>query len=198
MRFTQEQIDQAKQVPVERIAKFAGYTVVKKGRYFSLAEMDSLMINTRKNLWWRYSNGTHGNSIDFLIEFANYSFQQAVKECLEVANIDISFQQDEIKNYRKDYDNTSSREMKLPKRSDRFQRLYAYLMKKRKLSSDTIQFFIRKQLLYEEEKYHNIVFLGRDKKGKIQYAGVHGTLELNGKKAFRGDVEGNNKSYGIR
>lgn len=141
MRFTQEQIDQAKQVPVERIAKSVGYTVVKKGRYFSLEEMDSLMINTRKNLWWRYSNGTHGNSIDFLIEFANYSFQQAVKECLEVANIDISFQQDEIKNYRKDYDNTSSREMKLPKRSDRFQRLYAYLMKKRKLSSDTIQFF---------------------------------------------------------
>ena len=74
--------------------------------------------------------------------------------------------------------------MKLPKRSDRFQRLYAYLMKKRKLSSDTIQFFIRKQLLYEEEKHHNIVFLGRDKEGKIQYAGVHGTLELNGKKAF--------------
>ena len=92
MRFTQEQIDQAKQVPVERIAKSVGYTVVKKGRYFSLEEMDSLMINTRKNLWWRYSNGTHGNSIDFLIEFANYSFQQAVKECLEVANIDISFQ----------------------------------------------------------------------------------------------------------
>ena len=77
MRFTQEQIDQAKQVPVERIAKSVGYTVVKKGRYFSLEEMDSLMINTRKNLWWRYSNGTHGNSIDFLIEFANYSFQQA-------------------------------------------------------------------------------------------------------------------------
>ena len=41
------------------------------------------------------------------------------------------------------------------------------------------------------------MFLGRDKKGKIQYAGVHGTLELNGKKAFRGDVEGNNKSYGV-
>ena len=54
MRFTQEQIDQAKQVPVERIAKSVGYTVVKKGRYFSLEEMDSLMINTRKNLWWRY------------------------------------------------------------------------------------------------------------------------------------------------
>ena len=67
MRFTQEQIDQAKQVPVERIAKSVGYTVVKKGRYFSLEEMDSLMINTRKNLWWRYSNGTHGNSIDFLV-----------------------------------------------------------------------------------------------------------------------------------
>ena len=163
MRFTQEQIDQAKQVPVERIAKSVGYTVVKKGRYFSLEEMDSLMINTRKNLWWRYSNGTHGNSIDFLIEFANYSFQQAVKECLEVANIDISFQQNEIKNYRKDHDDHPSRTMKLPKRSDRFQRLYAYLMKKRKLSSNTIQFFIRKQLLYEEEKHHNIVFLGRDK-----------------------------------
>ena len=39
MRFTQEQIDQAKQVPVERIAKSVGYTVVKKGRYFSLEKI---------------------------------------------------------------------------------------------------------------------------------------------------------------
>ena len=44
MRFTQEQIDQAKQVPVERIAKSVGYTVVKKGRYFSLHQSKCLFI----------------------------------------------------------------------------------------------------------------------------------------------------------
>lgn len=195
MRFTKEQIEQAKQIPVESIARSLGYTVTRKGNYFSLKEMDSLMIHTTKNLWWRYSNGSHGNSIDFMMEFGNLNFYQAVEECLKIANIDydpIEKKEDMIPKEK-----FRSQKMELPKKSEKFQRLYAYLMKKRKLSSDTIQFFIKQKILYEESKYHNMVFLGKDKKGNIQYAGMHGTLELDGKKAFRGDVAGNNKAYGV-
>lgn len=197
MRFTQEQIARAKEIPVEGIARYLGYTVIKKGNYFSLKEMDSLMINTTKNLWWRYSNGMHGNSIDFMMKFGNLNFYQAVQECLDIGNINYDYDSKIQRKCETSNEYPQNKKMKLPQRSDKFQRLYAYLIKKRKLSVDTIQFFINQKILYEESKYHNMVFLGRDKKGKIQYAGIHGTLELNGKKAFRGDVAGNNKSYGV-
>lgn len=51
--------------------------------------------------------------------------------------------------------------------------------------------------MYEDSKYHNIIFLGKLSDGKIHYATKHGIVELNGRKAFRGDVAGNNKSYGV-
>lgn len=201
MRLTSEQIAMAKEIPVEKVASAMGYTLVQKGNYFSLKEMDSLMIHTKKNRWWRYSNNQHGNSVDFMMQFGNYNFIEAVIRCLEIGNISLKMNWDEMEHImRKDKNNSmkkETKEMKLPQKADNFRRLYAYLMKRRMLSADTINFFVNNQLIYEDSKYHNIVFLGKSADGKIHYAAKHGTVELNGRKAFRGDVGGNNKSYGV-
>ena len=196
---TQTQIDWAREVPVEKVARALGYTVVKKGRYFSLKEMDSLMITPWKNRWWRYSTGQHGSSIDFFMEFGNYDFVDAVIQCLEINNIILD--QREERKIMQPKKAEKAEEMKkilqLPPRANNPKRLYAYLIKRRKLSASTVHFFINKELIYEEKDHHNIVFLGKDKNGYIKYAAVHGTLEREGQKAFRGDVEGNNKNYGV-
>lgn len=89
MRLTSEQIAMAKEIPVEKIASAMGYTLVRKGNYFSLKEMDSLMIHTKKNRWWRYSNNQHGNSVDFIMQFRNYNFIGAVIRCLEIEYISL-------------------------------------------------------------------------------------------------------------
>ena len=41
-----------------------------------------------------------------------------------------------------------------------------------------------------------MVFLGKDKEGRIRYATKRGTMDIYGKK-YRGDVAGNDKNYGI-
>ena len=196
---TQTQIDWAREVPVEKVARALGYTVVKKGRYFSLKEMDSLMITPWENRWWRYSTGQHGSSIDFFMEFGNYDFVDAVIQCLEINNIILD--QREERKIMQPKKAEKAEEMKkilqLPPRANNPKRLYAYLIKRRKLSASTVHFFINKELIYEEKDHHNFVFLGKDKNGDIKYAAVHGTLEREGQKAFRGDVEGNNKNYGV-
>lgn len=201
MRLTSEQIAMAKEIPVEKVASAMGYTLVQKGNYFSLKEMDSLMIHTKKNRWWRYSNNQHGNSVDFMMQFGNYNFIEAVIRCLEIGNISIKMNQDEMEHKmrkgKSDSTKKEIKEMQLPQKADNFRRLYAYLMKRRMLSADTINFFIKNQLMYEEREYHNIIFLGKSADGKIHYAAKHGTVEMNGRKAFRGDVLGNNKSYGV-
>lgn len=195
-RVTSKEIEWARDVPVEKVAKALGYTVIKKGRYFSLKEMDSLMITPWKNRWWRYSTGQHGSSIDFFMEFGNYDFVDAVIQCLEINNI-ILDKREKRQTMQPKKAEEMIKKLQLPPRADNPKRLYAYLIKRRKLSASTVHFFINKELIYEEKNHHNIVFLGKDKIGDIKYAAVHGTLEREGQKAFRGDVEGNDKNYGV-
>lgn len=195
-RVTSKEIEWARDVPVEKAAKALGYTVIKKGRYFSLKEMDSLMITPWKNRWWRYSTGQHGSSIDFFMEFGNYDFVDAVIQCLEINNI-ILDKREKRQTMQPKKAEEMIKKLQLPPRADNPKRLYAYLIKRRKLSASTVHFFINKELIYEEKNHHNIVFLGKDKNGDIKYAAVHGTLEREGQKAFRGDVEGNDKNYGV-
>ena len=60
-----------------------------------------------------------------------------------------------------------------------------------------IREFIDSGLLYEDAKYHNCVFVGRDTGGKAVFASKRSTCDLNGS-GFKGDVEGSNKDVSFR
>ena len=80
---------------------------------------------------------------------------------------------------------------------ENYRRLYAYLMKTRGLSSSVVDYFVQDlKILYEEKEYHDMVFLGKDKEGRVRYATKRGTLDIYGKKYY-GDVAGNDENYGI-
>lgn len=51
-------------------------------------------------------------------------------------------------------------------------------------------------LLYEDAKYHNCVFVGRDGTGKVVFAAKRGTYDCGG--SFRQDVAGSNKRVAFR
>ena len=64
------------QVKIVDYASRMGFTVVRRGRYFSLKEHDSVIINPEKNCFWRNSKmgtgrsiGKGGSIIDFVLEF---------------------------------------------------------------------------------------------------------------------------------
>ena len=50
--------------------------------------------------------------------------------------------------------------------------------------------------MYESEKYHNIVFLGKNANGEVKFASQRGIHDMYGK-PFKGDVPGNDKKYGV-
>lgn len=43
------------EIPIADIAREMGFSVVKKGRYLSLKEHDSVIIDTERNCFWRNS-----------------------------------------------------------------------------------------------------------------------------------------------
>jgi len=81
----------------------------------------------------------------------------------------------------------------LPKANGNMRRVYAYLIKKRMIDRDVITHFVKVKMLYEDEKYHNAVFVGLDENHTPKYAQKRGTYSDTDN--FRGNVEGSNLSY---
>ena len=211
INFTQEEIDFAKGLSLSGIASYLGFNVIKKGHVFCLQEMDSLVIFNDLT-WKRFSNKgniTGGTTIDFVMEYGNLQrnsfeseFVAALRFLLDYGSYK-SFSHDEIKSINKKHSeeikirDSENKEMILPEKNPTgYKRAYAYLIQKRKLSANVVNYFVRNKLMYEEKEHHNIVFLGYDSERKIRFATKRGTMDINGQK-YRGDVEGNDKRYGI-
>ena len=84
----------------------------------------------------------------------------------------------------------------LPEPSGNNDGLYLYLKEERGLSGEVIHYFLKADLIYEEKRYQNIVFKGRDKAGVTRFASMRGIRDTNGK-GFKCDVAGNDKRYGF-
>lgn len=198
--FTQEELAIAKSVDLTDVARNLGYTVKRVGNYFTLKEIDSLRIYNRRS-WFRwskeYDKGENGGSqIDFLRVFAGMEVKEAVFWLLDFAG---------YRRYEDWKPKAAIVEAKaeaervpfvLPMAASDNRYLYRYLMNDRKLSKEVIDEFVKAGLVYEEVRYHNIVFKGNDKNGNTLFASMRGVFDKDGK-GFKCDVAGNDKNYGF-
>lgn len=198
--FTQEELAIAKSVDLTAVASSLGYTVKKIGNYHTIKEMDSIRIYNRRS-WFRwsreYEKGDNGGSqIDFLRVFAGMEVKEAVFWLLDFAGYQ-----------RTDDWETKSRILEAPKEEKKKPFilpeptknngcLYLYLKEARMLSGEVINYFLKADLIYEEKRYHNIVFKGKDKAGVTHFASMRGISDENGK-GFKCDVAGNDKNFGF-
>ncbi len=203
-KFTEEELQIAKSVDLVDLAEHRNIPLKKKGRYYCVDGMDSLMIFHRST-WYRYSRRVGGSTIDFLMYFENLTFREAVSCLLDFAGYTrksgSSFKpQGERKEKNRSLENRlpqSTREpFILPKKAPDCRRLYAYLMKRRCLSKEIIRYWLENGMMYESLPYHNIVFLGRNRNGTVRFASQRGIRDACGK-PFKGDVPGNDKQYGV-
>lgn len=72
-------------------------------------------------------------------------------------------------------------------------RVYAYLLKQRRIDREVISHFVKAGLLYEDAKYHNCVFVGTDENGVPRHAHKRSTNSYG--EAFRINVEGCDLRY---
>ena len=79
--FTEEEMRLARETDLPGLLSHLGYQVRRIGRYHTTAEMDSLRIKDRRT-WFRYSENTGGDAIDFLRRFCGKTFPEAVEYLL--------------------------------------------------------------------------------------------------------------------
>lgn len=175
----------------------SGFTLVNQGKYYSLKEHDSMIIDSKKNCYWQHSipgtggaKGERGSVIDFAIKFNHLSLNEAIRELSR----DVPFNGDNLKKREipkkseAKKKKTQSQEFYLPKKNSDMNRVYAYLIKTRCIEQKIVQEMVRQGMLYQDENC-NCVFVGYDinNKNKPVFACKRGT---NTSKVFHGDVEG--------
>ena len=179
MYYSQAQIDRANAVSLEVFLRSQGEGLKRSGKDMEWKAHDSLKVRGSK--WHRFSNDTGGYPIDFVMEFYGKSFPEAVEMLIGEKG---EGQLEAVP--------ALSPEFRLPMRNVTNANARNYLVTERKIDEGLVDRFLNAGDVYEDAKYHNVVFVGRDPRNIPRYAHCRGT-----KDKFRLDVAGSDKSYGF-
>ena len=194
-RSRQELEQMKRETSILEYAERMGFTLVKKGRYYSTKEHDSLIIDPEKNCFYHNSEtgglhnhapNTSGSIINFIAHFEGRDPKDVTAQLMRDWKAQnpgrttfnaLPIQAEKTK---------EAVEFQLPKRENTTRNVYAYLTQSRNISPTVVQSFINRKLLYQD-KQNNCVFVGYSADGKPSFACRRGT---NTAKKFVGDVPG--------
>lgn len=180
------------EIRITDYAQRMGYTLIKVGRYYSLAEHDSVRIDDDKNCFWRNSrfamgqkaHTAAGSIIDFVMHFENKDFKSALETLSGYS----------IGNYTpQTHAPTPKPEKKkvpfaLPPKGANNLKAINYLVNVRGIDKDIVSEHILKKTIYQDN-CNNAVFVGYNAHGKADFACLRGTYS---EKRFVKDIEGCN------
>ena len=183
MQVTPEQIRKAKEIDLLTYLQTNEPDNLKKiGREtYCTKEHDSLKISN--GLWHWFSRDIGGKTaLDYLIKVKGFSFVEAVIVLAAdtfVPKKPIVYPE-RIKPFR------------MPNLFSDIQKVKKYLLS-RGIDESLVDYCHETGILYEDNKYHNCVFLGRDEKGVPQYGTIRSTDTT-----FKRELDGSNKEYSFR
>ena len=143
---------------------------------------DSVTISGGK--WYDHKNQRGGYAVKFLQEFLGFSFQDSVLELLG-GNCSSQIEKPSPKPVVKPFE--------LPEANADMRRVFAYLTKQRYINPQIISHFAHEHKIYEDKKFHNVVFVGMDENGVPKQASVRSTISFG--KPFRITVAGSDTNY---
>ena len=184
IHFTEAQKLQANAVDLVEFLRFKGEPLIRSGLEFRLANNHSVTV--RGNEWYDHAAEKGGGPVAFLKQFYGMNYQEAV---LALIDKDVSELCPQVtaplEKVKKPFE--------LPPANKDNRRVFAYLLKHRHLGREVLTTFVRQGLVYEDQKYHNAVFVGRGQDGTPRHAHKRSTNSQG--KAFRVTVEGSDFRY---
>lgn len=165
--FTKDQIRHARRVNLADflISNFPDEFEIISSNSILQKSNPSLKINRNIPGYHDFSNGNHGNSIDYLMNYKGMSFLTAVRQLCEFGNVSTTSL------------DSSKKKFTLPQASDRpFTKIVSYL-KSRCINQEFIYSLIKEDLLYQDN-HNNAVFVNKER----DYCEIRGT----GSEVFHG------------
>lgn len=184
IHFTEEQKLQANAVDLVEFLRFKGEPLIREGSEYRLGSNHSVTV--RGNEWYDHAAEKGGGPVTFLKEFYGMNYQEAV---LVLLDKDVS----ELCSQATTPKKKARKPFELPPANKDNRRVFAYLLKHRHLDREVLTTFVRLGLVYEDQKYHNAVFVGMDKDGTPRHAHKRSTNSQG--KTFRVTAEGSDFRY---
>jgi hypothetical protein len=171
-------IQTARQANLAEYLLSVGVPLVRSGARYRHKDHDSLVFT--KNMYYWNSRQEHGNAIDYLVDYMNMTFVEAVLALINVPEIEKT---------------TSSKIFDMSKISvlDNQDKVRRYLYKTRDISNGVINHFTENGLLLEEERTNNAIFPMYDENNSCVGAEVQGIK----RKRFKGVKSGSKYGYGF-
>lgn len=184
IHFTEEQKQRAGNVDLEEFLRQRGEHLIASGREKRLGSDHSITV--RGNEWFDHAAEKGGGPVSFVQTHYGLSYPEAMTLLLggEIRHMTAA---------DKEQKQVPPKPFALPKPNGDMRRVYAYLLKERKLDRAVVTHFAREGTLYEDVEYSNCVFVGRDENGVPRHAHKRSTNSYG--KAFRINVEGSDPRY---
>lgn len=183
MWVTTEQIERARQTDLlTYLQRYEPDNLQKIGtQTYCTKEHDSLKISN--GLWHWFSRHIGGkNALDYLIKVKGFSFTQAVMMLVTSAPVVQKLAEIDYK----------PKTLEIPKLHSDIQRVKRYLMG-RGIDERVIDYCHKEETLFEDEAYHNCVFIGKDENGIPKYGALRSTVSN-----FKRDLDGSDKRFSFK
>ncbi len=172
MYFTEEQILVANELNLERFLINQGEEVKKSGKEVRWMRFDSVTV--KENKWYRHSQSKGGYPVQFLREFYGMEFLEAIAFLLNEQGINLK-DKISLKNLKKENKMENKvkekKPFKLPKKINSTQNIYNYLVNKRFIDKEVVDYFVKENMIYENY-YGSIVFVAYDENKIPKYAQI--------------------------
>ncbi|MDY6037496.1 MAG: DUF3991 and toprim domain-containing protein [Eubacterium sp.] len=176
-----------------------GVPMKRTGGVYRHREHDSLVISKGEGFYWFSQGYGSKNPIDYYVKVENMPFVQAAYKVLEVMNYDYSRKDVVLADNISVNPNYIQGSFELPEKADTNKNAYAYLVKTRGLDGGLIASLIDNGLIYQDRKFNNAVFIGKDFDGNIVSAFKRSTkTNVSASTWTKGDASGSHKEYRFR
>ncbi|MBS5733249.1 MAG: DUF3991 and TOPRIM domain-containing protein [Clostridiales bacterium] len=182
IHFTEEQKRTARQIDIAELLRSQGEIVKRSGSEYEWRN-GSAKVTIRGNLWFHQYDRQGGDAIDFVRRFYNKSYPEAMEYLLSGSGGTLTVSPPIVR---------ETKPFELPPKNENMRRVYAYLLNRRGIDKNVLNTFAYRQMIYESEKYHNVVFVGYDKDGVPRHAHKRGT---GSESSYKGNADGSDPRY---
>lgn len=166
IHFTEQQKQQARQTELCELLRNQGEQLKRSGSEYEWRN-GSEKVTIRGNLWFHQYERVGGDAIDFVRKFYGTDYAGAMEYLLGSSSGVLKAAPTVQKKEKAPFS--------VPTANSNMRRVYAYLLAKRGIDKEVLDTFVRHGIIYESAKYHNAVFVGKDKAGNPCHASLRGT-----------------------
>ena len=174
---TKNDVENANMKDIASYLKTQGISTRRVGSEY---EWESPMgkVSIKGNQWYSQYEMTGGYPINFVMKYFNLNFKEAVSSLLGDAytlNPNIYIKEEK-----------RTKKFVIPKTGNSMSRVFYYLRDARCIDSKVIKAFSKAGLLFEDDEFHNAIFVGKDSNGSIKH--IHKRSTIKGS-SFKGNAE---------